>query len=161
MKHRLWTSKQKSQIVLEGLSGQIDINQFCQKYQISQTQFYKWRELFLTNCHQSFEIKKQATTKQHLGSQVKKLRSIRSIRAYLSSKDNSDTERVMRTIKEDLVWTNYWDNPFASQEALKKWGNDYNTDYPHQSLNNKTPTQYFETFSQQIKEPDSTLKSPG
>ena len=38
MKRRNWTSKQKSQIVLEGLSGQIDITQLCQKYQVSQTQ---------------------------------------------------------------------------------------------------------------------------
>ncbi len=76
MKHRIWTSKQKSQIVLEGLSGQIDINQLCQKYQISQTQYYKWRDLFLQNCHQSFEFKKQSQKEQHLESQVKKLRSI-------------------------------------------------------------------------------------
>jgi len=59
MKRRIWTSKQKSQIVLEGLSGQIDVNTLCQKYQISQTQYYKWRDLFLANCHQSFEVKKQ------------------------------------------------------------------------------------------------------
>ena len=76
MKHRPWTSKQKSQIVLEGLSGQIDINQLCQKYQISQAQYYKWRDLFLANCHQSFEVKKQSQKEQHLETQVKKLRSI-------------------------------------------------------------------------------------
>ncbi len=76
MKHRIWTSKQKSQIVLEGLSGQIDINQLCQKYQISQTQYYKWRDLFLANCHQSFEIKKQSQKEQNLETQVRKLRAI-------------------------------------------------------------------------------------
>jgi len=62
--------------VLEGLSGQIDVNALCQKYQISQSQYYKWRDLFLANCHQSFEVKKQTTKEQHLESQVKKLRSI-------------------------------------------------------------------------------------
>lgn len=76
MKHRLWSSKQKSQIVLEGLSGQIDISALCQKYQISQTQYYKWRDLFLANCHQSFEVKKQSQKEQTLESQVKKLRAI-------------------------------------------------------------------------------------
>ena len=76
MKHRLWSSKQKSQIVLEGLSGQIDVSALCQKYQISQTQYYKWRDLFLANCHQSFEFKKQSQKEQALESQVKKLRSI-------------------------------------------------------------------------------------
>jgi transposase len=76
MKRRLWTSKQKSQIVLEGLSGQIDISALCQKYQVSQTQYYKWRDLFLANCHQSFEIKKQSQKEQHLESQVSNLRNI-------------------------------------------------------------------------------------
>ncbi|MCG8431879.1 MAG: transposase [Candidatus Omnitrophica bacterium] len=76
MKHRTWTSKQKSHIVLEGLSGKIDISSLCQKYRITQTQYYKWRDLFLSNCHQSFEVKKQSQKEQHLESQVKKLRSI-------------------------------------------------------------------------------------
>jgi transposase-like protein len=76
MKHRIWSSKQKSQIVLEGLSGQIDVSALCQKYQISQTQYYKWRDLFLANCHQSFEVKKQSQKEQTLETQVKKLRTI-------------------------------------------------------------------------------------
>lgn len=76
MKHRIWTSKQKSQIVLEGLSGKIDVSALCQKYQISQTQYYKWRDLFLGNCHQSFEVKKQSQKEQTLETQVKKLRAI-------------------------------------------------------------------------------------
>lgn len=76
MKYRQWTSKQKSQIVLEGLSGQIDISALCQKYQISQTQYYKWRDLFLKNCHQSFEVKKQTEKEQHLEQRVSKLTKI-------------------------------------------------------------------------------------
>jgi len=32
MKRRIWASKQKSQIVREGLSGKININQLCQKH---------------------------------------------------------------------------------------------------------------------------------
>ncbi len=76
MKHRSWTSKQKAQIVLEGLSGQIDISRLCQKYQIAQTQYYKWRDAFLANCHQSFEVKKQTSKEQHLEAKVKKLTNI-------------------------------------------------------------------------------------
>jgi len=76
MKHRKWPSQQKSQIVLEGLSGQIDISALCQKYQISQTQYYKWRDLFLANYHESFKVKKQSQREQHLETQVKKLRAI-------------------------------------------------------------------------------------
>lgn len=76
MKYRQWSSKQKSQIVLEGLSGQIDITALCQKYQVSQAQYYKWRDQFLQNCHQSFEIKKQTEKEQRLETENQKLRSI-------------------------------------------------------------------------------------
>ena len=76
MKYRQWTSKQKSQIVLEGLSGQIDITQLCQKYQVSQAQYYKWRDLFLQTCHQAFDVKKQSQKEQHLEQQVTKLKRI-------------------------------------------------------------------------------------
>ena len=76
MKHRKWSSKQKTQIVLEGLSGQIDITKLCQKYQISQTQYYKWRDQFLTNCHQTFDIKKQSQKEQYLEAKVAKLKNI-------------------------------------------------------------------------------------
>ena len=51
---------------------------------------------------------------------------------WSNPKGNADTERVMRTLKEDIVWTNDWDNPFEFEKALEKWINDYNTDLPHQ-----------------------------
>jgi len=76
MKRRHWGSKQKAQIVLEGLSGKIDVSQLCQKYQVSQTQYYKWRDAFLQNCHQPFEIKKQSQKEQHLEDKVQKLTKI-------------------------------------------------------------------------------------
>ncbi len=58
-------------------------------------------------------------------------------------KGNCDTERVMRTIKEDLVWCYDWDNPFEFEIARNRWIERYNTDFPHQSLKNMTPTQFF------------------
>ncbi|MBU2102495.1 MAG: transposase [Candidatus Omnitrophota bacterium] len=76
MKYRQRTSKQKSQIVLEGLSGQINVSAFCQKYQISQTQYYKWRDLFLKKCHQPFEVKQQTLKEQHLEQKVSKVTKI-------------------------------------------------------------------------------------
>jgi len=64
---------------------------------------------------------------------------------WSNPKGNSDTERVMRTIKEDIVWPYEWDNPFDFQIRLAHWIHEYNTDFPHQSLNNMTPTQFYET----------------
>lgn len=62
---------------------------------------------------------------------------------WSNPKGNSDTERVMRTIKEDIVWPYDWDNPFEFHVSLNKWINDYNNDFPHQALNNMTPNQFF------------------
>lgn len=64
--------------------------------------------------------------------------------AWSNPKGNSDTERVMRTIKEDIVWPYDWDNPFEFQVRLTKWVDDYNTDYPNQALGNLTPMQFYE-----------------
>ena len=61
-------------------------------------------------------------------------------------KGNADTERVIRTLKEDLVWPYDWNLPFEFQPAFEKWINDYNTDFPHQSLNDKTPAQMMQSF---------------
>jgi len=71
---------------------------------------------------------------------------------WSNPKGNSDTERVMRTIKEDIVWPYDWDNPFEFEIRLAKWIHDYNNDYPHQSLKNLTPAQFYEKC-QSNKEP--------
>ena len=63
--------------------------------------------------------------------------------SWNNPKGNSDTERVMRTIKEDLVWPYEWDNPFEFEVALDKWIGQYNQDFPHQTLGNKTPEQCY------------------
>ena len=68
---------------------------------------------------------------------------------WSNPKGNSDTERVMRTIKEDIVWCYDWQSPFEFEVALGKWIHDYNTDFPHQSLKNMTPRQCFESFNKE------------
>ncbi len=72
---------------------------------------------------------------------------------WSNPKGNSDTERVMRTIKEGIVWCYDWQSPFEFEVALGKWIHDYNEDFPHQSLNNMTPRQCHEQYQPEIKEP--------
>jgi len=55
MKKRSWSSKEKTQIVLEGLKGQTSISALCLKYSITQSQYYQWRDRFLDTCHMAFE----------------------------------------------------------------------------------------------------------
>jgi len=76
MKKRKWTNQQKTQIVLEGLSGKIDIGKLCNKHQIAQTQYYKWRDQFLKECHTAFDVKKQSQKEQRLESENVKLKRI-------------------------------------------------------------------------------------
>ena len=76
MQKRKWTSQQKLQIVLEGLSGQIEISKLCAKYQIGQTQYYQWRDHLLKFGHQAFETKNITKKEQHLEQQVTKLKRI-------------------------------------------------------------------------------------
>jgi transposase-like protein len=76
MQKRTWTSKQKSQIVLEGLSGRIEVSKLCTKYEITQGQYYKWRDQFLQSCHQAFETKNIGKKEQKLSTENQKLKKI-------------------------------------------------------------------------------------
>ena len=68
------------------------------------------------------------------------------IRQLQQPRGNADTERVIRTIKEDLVWTREFDSVAAFEIALKRWQKAYNEDYPHSSLGYMTPYEYERWF---------------
>ena len=62
--------------------------------------------------------------------------------SYDNPKGNADTERVIRTIKEDLIWVKDWRSPVELEKDLAVWINSYNEDFPHSSLSFKTPAQF-------------------
>lgn len=76
MKRRQWSSQEKLKIVLEGLSGQIEISKLCAKYQIAQTQYYQWRDQLLKFGNQAFEQKNVSKKEQLLEQKVVKLKRI-------------------------------------------------------------------------------------
>ena len=53
MERRKWDPKTKAMIVLEGLRGK-QVSEICIEHQISQAQYYQWRDQFLSNMHQVF-----------------------------------------------------------------------------------------------------------
>jgi len=59
--------------------------------------------------------------------------------SFNNPKGNADTERLMRTIKEDLVWPHEWQSPYQFEAAFKNWVEQYNTDFPHMALGYQTP----------------------
>ena len=47
MKQRKWTTEEKLAILMEGFRGQRSVVEICREHQISQSQYYKWRDKFL------------------------------------------------------------------------------------------------------------------
>ena len=66
--------------------------------------------------------------------------------SYSNPKGNADTERVIRTLKEDLVWPREFDSVADFEKALNRWQKEYNEDYPHSSLGYMTPYEYERWF---------------
>ena len=67
MKRRKWDPKTKAMIVVEGLKGK-HVADICIEHQISQTQYYQWRDQFLSNMPQLFisnDRKEKALTREN------------------------------------------------------------------------------------------------
>ena len=62
--------------------------------------------------------------------------------SFCNPKGNADTERVIKTIKEDLIWPRDWQSFEELEQAMDKWIKDYNEGYPHMTLNYMTPYEY-------------------
>jgi len=54
MKKRQWTNQQKMQIVVEGFKSGASVAELCTRYEISQGQYYKWRDLLLNGADRVF-----------------------------------------------------------------------------------------------------------
>jgi transposase InsO family protein len=66
--------------------------------------------------------------------------------SYSNPKGNADTERVIRTIKEELVYINEFDLKSEFSDAFKNWVEFYNFKYPHSALKYKSPYQVEREF---------------
>lgn len=58
---------------------------------------------------------------------------------YDAPDDNAYVERVIRTIKEEEVWPNSWDNFWEAHEAIEKYIRFYNEQRLHSALGYSTP----------------------
>ena len=57
-------------------------------------------------------------------------------------KGNADTERVIRTLKEECLWLQEWTSSVTLARALATWIDDYNEHYLHSALGYKPPRQF-------------------
>ena len=62
--------------------------------------------------------------------------------SYNNPKGNADTERLLRTLKEELIWLRDWTSPVDLLRALDHWVDYYNTQYLHSSLGYQSPVAF-------------------
>lgn len=70
--------------------------------------------------------------------------------SYNNPKGNADTERVFRTLKEELLWLREWTSPFELVEELKKWVAYYNQNYLHSALGYKAPNLFEKEYNKAV-----------
>ena len=75
MNRRKFDVKLKTEIVLEGLRGR-SIAEICNEYEISSSQYYKWREQFLENASHAFASEHQSKREARLQAENKKLKGV-------------------------------------------------------------------------------------
>lgn len=75
MKRQQFTSELKAKIVLEGIRDR-PLAELCNKYEISQSQYYRWRNQFLSNASEVFETQCKDKEKAKLKHEVTKLKAL-------------------------------------------------------------------------------------
>lgn len=75
MKQKKWDKKLKTKVVLDGLKGKA-IATICNEYQISQSLYYQWRDRFLSNVDQVFDIPKKGKKEAMLEYENRQLKAM-------------------------------------------------------------------------------------
>ena len=74
--------------------------------------------------------------------------------SFNNPKGNADTERMMRTMKEELIWSNEFESFDQLKRALDNWVNDYNANYLHSALGYLPPNVFEKRYlDQQLNSP--------
>jgi len=76
MKRRKWTGKEKLQIVLEGMRGTVPLGELCARHQLSQSQYYQWRDQLLNHGAKVFDRGGPEQAEQRLQEQVRRLKML-------------------------------------------------------------------------------------
>jgi len=75
MRRKKWNSKTKWLIVLEGFKGRA-VSEICTEYNLSQSQYYKWRDQFLSEGHKIFDQTKSDQKQTFLIKENNKLKNL-------------------------------------------------------------------------------------
>jgi transposase-like protein len=75
MQKRKWDAKTKAMIVLEGLKGK-PVVEVCSEHQISQSQYYQWRDQFLAHAAKAFEVHQHTRKEARLEQENARLKNL-------------------------------------------------------------------------------------
>jgi transposase-like protein len=75
MHRRKWDAKTKAMIVVEGLKGK-PVAEICTEHQISQAQYYQWRDQFLAHAAKAFEVHEQSQREARLARENARLKTL-------------------------------------------------------------------------------------
>ena len=70
--------------------------------------------------------------------------------AYNHPEGNSYIERFHRSLKEEEVWLNEYQNFAQAKLSIARWIEEYNHDRPHRGLHGRTPHDAREAFAPTI-----------
>ena len=63
--------------------------------------------------------------------------------SYNNHKGNAETERHIRTIKEEILWLNEFDSLEEAEQSITYWIEEfYNKKYVHSKLNMMSPVEF-------------------
>jgi transposase-like protein len=75
MPRRKWDAKTKVMIMLQGLQGR-PVAEICTEHQISQSQYYQWRDQFLANATNAFEDPQRSRKEARLEQENTRLKQL-------------------------------------------------------------------------------------
>ncbi len=75
MPRRKWDANTKAMIVIEGLQGK-PVAELCNEHQISQAPFYQWRDQFLAQAAEAFEVHEQSQREARLAREKARLKTL-------------------------------------------------------------------------------------
>ena len=72
--------------------------------------------------------------------------------SYNNPKGNADTERTIRTLKEELLWLHEWQSLNHLENAMSAWIETFNNSYLHSALGWNTPQSVHDAGMKKQKE---------
>ena len=83
----------------------------------------------------------QPTSKKFI-KEMKELEIKQVLTSYNNPKGNADTERMIRTLKEELIWISEFRSLKEAKEQIEKWVDSYNREYVHSTLGYMSPREF-------------------